>query len=897
MNNSGSTKISILNKISHKPLLFDTLFSFVETRPFLYPFLIDNDHYLKKNLKNSIQPINKKNKLSTNINNNIYKFICYRLLYETEICFEEKDTYKQLIKYNLDNTFFLEQKNDFAIKYYSDILIKKIKNNDATYKLNIKQSKIIHYLPEDKNLFNFTKDYIFFLKEVFLFHLPLTKGKSGDENISEDDMYIDSSYIYMLNKKKYTNINQKINLICTLEEYDNQYYKNVMSIEYDYVNKIYFILKDYKCKNLFQKVYLYLTHIKNKAYINEINFDDSFSVIINDKLCKKNLYLNCLVEDYFITKKKEEGKFDLNFPSLKRIEFNDEKIENNIDKFLLRYNLNTIFGFNSYCKLITITPKDYDNIFNFSYKEERNLMIKINRDTNLKILFIDFEDNSPFNKKFFTFCEKYLNNSKVNVLIIDNIGNINYDEECYNSIHNFKKVNFHDIAQIYYEKDIINNHLNNILKENNNNIELNDDKEVNNNKIKDIIKSFFVYDKFMLYEGYDNNNNLIYFNIIKKINENEIINLFNENQKICRFNLCYENIEIKYDKNTKHLSIINNDTMGESYIYYTPIKFFSKFIKSFENIEELTIDGFNFNFSEIYNKNITSLNINILKNYSINNCYFMNELNDNIFIYKKLKILKISGDYDTLQEITKNIPPDINLKSITFYSIDGDEKKLSNIKNKLNKKNIVLEVIQISKTGYGKRKFQTNKKKQENIININNNNFKIEKDEEDKIYNNVSQNDSRFPIDSKILKDNRQFNILKKGFYSLYGGKKIKDLIFKLVYRATRDGGTINNFKKICKSEIQTLLIIETDKGKIFGAYAHFKDKNTNNNKYNNQFIFDITNDKFEHKDINGIMLGVENYFSLYENFLNSYGRNKIGNERFSCKEVEAFLVKVNLYN
>ena len=144
------------------------------------------------------------------------------------------------------------------------------------------------------------------------------------------------------------------------------------------------------------------------------------------------------------------------------------------------------------------------------------------------------------------------------------------------------------------------------------------------------------------------------------------------------------------------------------------------------------------------------------------------------------------------------------------------------------------------------------------------------------------------------MKDYHQFNILKKGFYSLYGKKKIKDLIFKLVYRATRDGGTINKFKKFCKSKIQTLLIIETERGKIFGAYAYFQEKNTNNNKYNNQFIFDITNDKFEYKDINGIMLGVENYFSLYENFLNTYERNKFGSERFSCKEVEAFLVKVN---
>ena len=91
---------------------------------------------------------------------------------------------------------------------------------------------------------------------------------------------------------------------------------------------------------------------------------------------------------------------------------------------------------------------------------------------------------------------------------------------------------------------------------------------------------------------------------------------------------------------------------------------------------------------------------------------------------------------------------------IIFYSISGDEKKLSNIKSKLNKKKIDLEVIQISNTGYIKRKVQNNKKKQENKNNISNNNFKKEEDkedEEDKTYNNDSQNVGRFPIDSKII--------------------------------------------------------------------------------------------------------------------------------------------------
>ena len=64
----------ILNKIKHKPLLFDQIFTLVGIRPYIFPYLIDSDSIFKKHLKNTIEPMNKKNDLMKNINDNICKY-------------------------------------------------------------------------------------------------------------------------------------------------------------------------------------------------------------------------------------------------------------------------------------------------------------------------------------------------------------------------------------------------------------------------------------------------------------------------------------------------------------------------------------------------------------------------------------------------------------------------------------------------------------------------------------------------------------------------------------------------------------------------------------------------------------------------------------------------------
>ena len=192
-----------------------------------------------------------------------------------------------------------------------------------------------------------------------------------------------------------------------------------------------------------------------------------------------------LINDYYILSKKL-GNINLNFSNLKKIEFNDDNILNNIRRFKLRYNLNKIFGNNVWCKIIKITFKDFENIFEFNEVEKENLEKKINwfknTNTNFKLLYLDLENNSPYQKQFYYFCKNYLNDNKnINTLILNNIGNINYDNEFFSKMKNNEKIKLSSLIQILYENNLT-------------------EKKLNNNEIKDFINLFFDYNnKLFIY--------------------------------------------------------------------------------------------------------------------------------------------------------------------------------------------------------------------------------------------------------------------------------------------------------------------------------------------------------------------------------------------------------------
>ena len=119
-----------------------------------------------------------------------------------------------------------------------------------------------------------------------------------------------------------------------------------------------------------------------------------------------------LVDNYFDIIEKD-CKIYFHLSSLETIDFSDENIINDIQCFKLRYNLSKIFSNKIIFKVIMITPKDYNNISNLSEEKKKKLMKKMNQfekeNTEYKILYLNFCNNSPYQTNFAYFCEKYLN--------------------------------------------------------------------------------------------------------------------------------------------------------------------------------------------------------------------------------------------------------------------------------------------------------------------------------------------------------------------------------------------------------------------------------------------------------------------------------------------------------
>ena len=582
----------LLNKIKHKPILFENIFNYVENRPFIFPYLIDIDPLLKKNLKEIMEPIDKNNKLSKYINDNICKYISIKLLYQIDVEILLTKIRTQFINENQNEklrTFFKIRKIPSLIDYFSEIMIKIIKDKTIPSNTKISYDTIIANLPKNKRLYTFIIDYLSIQKEIILFYLPLKyvesiKDKYVEIIYTKNKIYKDSLYLYNINKQ--TKNKQKINLLCLLNV--NKTYENPIEINYNFINKLYFVLDDTSKRKdkLFEKIYKYLIKIKNKENVEEIYFNNIFLYIYKDKEESKT-YLEYMVEDYFNMKEKL-GIIDLKLCSLKKIIFNDDNMNNNIARFKLRYNLMNIFNNKAWCKLIVIKHKDLENVFELNNNEEKHLYNKLNYfendNTIYKIVYIDFEYNSPFQKNILYFFEKHLNNNKnINTIILDNIGNINYDKDYFQKIQKIQKIKIPNIIQIFYENNLIENK----LKDNYKKYLINEKED---NHIKEFINSFFDFGNFFIYEGYNNKNQLVYYNITKRIDEDELERIFILNDKVNTLHLKIENMIMKYDRNENYINIINNNILGEDYIYNSNLETIMNFIYKFNEPDELNIN-------------------------------------------------------------------------------------------------------------------------------------------------------------------------------------------------------------------------------------------------------------------------------------------------------------------
>ena len=463
-----------------------------------------------------------------------------------------------------------------------------------------------------------------------------------------------------------------------------------------------------------------------------------------------------------------------------------------------------------------ITPEDYNNIVNLKKKEEDNLNKKLDKfwieNTKYKILFLNMKNNSPYNKNFIYFCEKFLYyNKNINIIIIDNLGDVNKDNEDYNFTKSIKKLRFPNLKCIIFEDEITLNNKGKIQKEENNEVgqiyNFNYDIDYNEKEInfdpfgvKSFINKFFDISNFNIYEGYNDKNHLIYLNISKNITVDELYRIFYIDNKVSFLKLTNENIEIKFNKDKKKLTVINRN-----------------------------------------NKEKKQLNT-----YKINTYHE--------FFYKLNKNMDLHFDNGKI----------LSIKSNNSSENEEDEEKKD-----------------VEEEEEGEEK---------------------EKEEEiDKISNEDDLNEIGNFLNSEILTEEKEFSLLSEGILEIENISKIKNLKFNLIYRAKSDKNKIEAIiDKIGKNKYM-LILIKTNKGNIFGAYAYFYDYyyyNKGEDK-NLGVVFNFKKEKLFY-DIEGLIwkndqgIEIKNYFyitkpsfSLKNKIINNL--MEIGETNFTCSKMEVY--------
>ena len=341
---------------------------------------------------------------------------------------------------------------------------------------------------------------------------------------------------------------------------------------------------------------------------------------------------------------------------------------------------------------------------------------------------------------------------------------------------------------------------------------------------------------------------------------------------------------------------------------------------------------------EIYKFNEYNLTIGLLED----NIIFDVSINGNIFqilknydsMIKEIPNFKLSNDINSIYNLL------IQLFNSDRYEIQNKDKnavkiiiKLKDILGNDELYDIVLYQIKLD----NKNKYEQMEKKiltlENKVEEIKNENIEIKKKlnelyelyNENKILKSEIQNlkvDKNNHIlslckESKIIKEENKINFVIEEI------EKVTNSISetKLLYRATRDGSSIEEFHSRCDNYPNTLMLVQTTKGYIFGGFTSvgWISKNGANIQDKNAFCFSINLNKIYNiiKPENAMHLqsndcrpsfGVNKYvFILQQNFLASTenyvekmtdykGEKKAleingGNKKFGINELEVFQI------
>ena len=724
MKENKEIKISILNKIKNKPLIIEKIFPFTIKRLSILYDLIRIDNILKAKLNNIFSDVPKyKNSLPEEFQNNLILYPNIEKIYN-----ELNKCYNKLKKNSYTYTYIKDKLNFSFIGYIFNQLIanKKLK------KINIESLKGILF------------DFYSTLPNISLIFSPNIKN-----NLEESYF----NYINTINKysKERNKTKQNIRLILIIDE--NYFYNKITEIiKYLNIKEIELFLEptDESYSNLFLNLNNYLSNIEYLHNINKIiihNKNSNNYYTDNNTKITNNLYqslLSYLFDGYYLEEKKDIKN---------QIKLINNVKEINIENFLFLYIYEQL---KIYYFIYDIFPSFFSKYL-------------LNTNTDIHFYLIDkilliINNNTPFKlKEFILFVNNQLKKNNIEYLFIINNNDLINEE---NNINN-EKIDLSNLKELM----IINN---------NNNNEFNKNEQL----LKDL---FICNEEYNSYEGYDENNKLIFYRNGNTIIQSfDLIDLFKYNKYLTIVKLIKENIIINYNIERTKLKILNMKKIKYEYSdvinlnNHLYINHFSQFIYNQNKLEELTINRFDYNLNEIKNNNIKILNINYEKDILImkykNEDEVQNKINE---LFPHLVNLNIGGKINWILNIPMNQLPE-KLKSIKMVSTFEKNSKFSRFSKKLKKlgKEIYYEFLE--------SEIKEDEAESEND-NYNNN-------EEDEFDESVV-NDKKLP--SKKI--NFYFEDVKTNIKEKYN-IKIQDLNYEKIMKENFKNISIFEYSEILKT-------------------------------------------------------------------------------------------------
>ena len=366
----SNNKLSLLNKIKHKPIILESIFSLALKRPYILANFFTNDKYLKLTLKNIFDKLKKKNDLSKEINDNINLYIQFKIVLEII-----RKNYEENMNQN-KNIDKILQKPSKRINIFDDENIKYFFKKNGVYSILKKKSELFknYELLDILNNFNFNENFVGFLKylksqekpELFLEAIYFANEKCFEKFLKNNFEF-----------KKFPNFTKKYRKLCKIEVE-----KKIMDEgmkeknKYKEVSFINNILSEIKSNNNKQNysieimkyfIFDHLTTFKKLPLYNlnyENNFDNEYLRYIYNLNIMQNIELICIIDRF------NHSQFIdvIKYPYITSLHFSLFSCEDLDDKFMY-YNLPINNIFNIIMNYI-IVIKNKNNIKKISFGDE-----------------------------------------------------------------------------------------------------------------------------------------------------------------------------------------------------------------------------------------------------------------------------------------------------------------------------------------------------------------------------------------------------------------------------------------------------------------------------------------------------------------------------------------------